>query len=56
MRNVSRNLAVAVLAAALVGPMFVAGCEGEVRTYDVDYHDYHTMESQRGGLLQQLGT
>ena len=29
------------LAVALAGPVLVAGCEGEVRTYDVDYHDYH---------------
>jgi hypothetical protein len=41
MRSVSRNFAVAVLAIALAGPVFIAGCEGEVRYYDADYHDYH---------------
>ena len=41
MRNVSRNFALAVLAVALAGPVLIAGCEGEVRYYDADYHDYH---------------
>ena len=41
MRNVSRNFAVVVLAVALAGPVLIAGCNGEVRYYDADYHDYH---------------
>ena len=41
MRNLSRNLAVAALAVALAGPVLIAGCEGEVRTYDAGYGDYH---------------
>jgi hypothetical protein len=42
MRNLSGTFAVMVLAVALAGPVLVAGCEGEVRTYDVGYGDYHT--------------
>jgi hypothetical protein len=41
MRSVSRNFTVAVLTIALAGPVFIGGCEGEVRYYDADHHDYH---------------
>jgi hypothetical protein len=42
MRTVSRNFALVALAVALAGPVLVSGCEGEVRTYDAGYGDYHT--------------
>jgi hypothetical protein len=42
MRDLSGNFAAMVLAVALVGPVFIAACEGEVRTYGVGYGDYDT--------------
>ena len=42
MRFSFRNVAVGLLAVALAGPVLIAGCEGEVRTYDAGYGDYHT--------------
>ncbi|MGB7750805.1 MAG: hypothetical protein WCF88_04570 [Candidatus Acidiferrales bacterium] len=42
MRLSFRNVAVGLLAVALAGPVLIAGCEEEVRTYDAGYGDYHT--------------
>lgn len=42
MRNLFRNLAVIILAMGLGAAVVIGGCEGEVRTYDAGYGDYHT--------------
>ena len=42
MRFSFRNVAVGLLTVALAGPVLIAGCEGEVRTYGAGYGDYHT--------------